>query len=71
MSDVDDDSHSLPLGLTCSFPVESTALDRSRLLTWAKGFTAKNTLSKCAWLLQDALHQEACRVSARVLEHLG
>lgn len=27
----------LPLGLTFSFPVEQTALDSGRLLTWTKG----------------------------------
>jgi hexokinase len=38
----DVDSPAVPLGLTFSFPVEQTALDKGILLTWTKGFSAKN-----------------------------
>ncbi|VDC06234.1 unnamed protein product [Peniophora sp. CBMAI 1063] len=40
------DSPILPLGLTFSFPVEQTALDEGFLLTWTKGFAAKNAIGK-------------------------
>jgi hexokinase len=36
-SDLDIDSRTVPLGLTFSFPVEQTALDKGYLLTWTKG----------------------------------
>ncbi|KAF8631138.1 hypothetical protein AX15_002484 [Amanita polypyramis BW_CC] len=43
------------LGLTFSFPVEQTALDSGKILTWTKGFSAKNAIGNdVVKLLQDA-----------------
>ncbi|KAJ7832323.1 hexokinase-domain-containing protein [Mycena olivaceomarginata] len=43
------------LGLTFSFPVEQTALDSGKILTWTKGFSAKHAIGNdVIKLLQDA-----------------
>ena len=57
------DPQALPLGLTFSFPVEQTALDEGYLLTWTKGFSAKNTIGKdIVKLLQDAFDRKHLHV---------
>ncbi|EIN10788.1 hexokinase [Punctularia strigosozonata HHB-11173 SS5] len=51
------------LGLTFSFPVEQTALDSGTLLTWTKGFAAKNAIGKdVVRLLQDAFDRKHLHV---------
>ncbi|KAF8556239.1 hypothetical protein OG21DRAFT_1506676 [Imleria badia] len=60
-----DDSYSshIPLALTFSFPVEQTALDSGTLLTWTKGFSAKNAIGKdVVKLLQDAFDRKHIHV---------
>lgn len=53
----------MPLGLTFSFPVEQTALDSGKLLTWTKGFSAKNAVGKdIVKLLQDAFDRKNMHV---------
>lgn len=53
----------MPLGLTFSFPVEQTALDSGKLLTWTKGFSAKNAIGKdIVRLLQDAFDRKNMHV---------
>lgn len=58
----------LPLGLTFSFPVEQTALDSGRLLTWTKGFAAKNAIGHdVVKLLQDAFNRKHLHVKCVAL----
>ncbi|TBU50506.1 hexokinase-domain-containing protein [Dichomitus squalens] len=53
----------VPLGLTFSFPVEQTALNRGRILTWTKGFSAKNAVGNdVVQLLQDAFNRKHLHV---------
>lgn len=53
----------LPLGLTFSFPVEQTALNEGRILTWTKGFSAKNAVGNdVVRLLQDAFNRKHLHV---------
>ncbi|KAI6151745.1 hypothetical protein BKA82DRAFT_4102876 [Pisolithus tinctorius] len=53
----------IPLGLTFSFPVEQTALDSGKLLTWTKGFAAKNAIGNdVVKLLQDAFDRKNMHV---------
>ncbi|KAI6128442.1 hexokinase [Pisolithus croceorrhizus] len=53
----------IPLGLTFSFPVEQTALDSGKLLTWTKGFSAKNAIGNdVVKLLQDAFDRKHMHV---------
>ncbi|KAI5980355.1 hexokinase [Pisolithus marmoratus] len=53
----------IPLGLTFSFPVEQTALDSGKLLTWTKGFAAKNAIGNdVVRLLQDAFDRKNMHV---------
>lgn len=67
-SDVDADSPTVPLGLTFSFPVEQTALDKGYLLTWTKGFAAKNAVNKdIVGLLQDAFDRKHLHVKCVAL----
>lgn len=57
------DSSYIPLALTFSFPVEQTALDSGTLLTWTKGFSAKNAIGKdVVRLLQDAFDSKHIHV---------
>ncbi|OCH95887.1 hexokinase [Obba rivulosa] len=54
---------SIPLGLTFSFPVEQTALDQGKILTWTKGFSAKNAVGHdVVQLLQDAFNRKHLHV---------
>ncbi|TFY67589.1 hypothetical protein EVG20_g3881 [Dentipellis fragilis] len=58
----------LPLGLTFSFPVEQTALDQGYLLTWTKGFSAKNAIGRdIVKLLQDAFDKKHLHVKCVAL----
>lgn len=53
----------LSLGLTFSFPVEQTALDEGKILTWTKGFSAKNAVGHdVVGLLQDAFDRKHLHV---------
>lgn len=53
----------LPLGLTFSFPVEQTALNQGKVLTWTKGFSAKNAVGNdVVKLLQDAFDRKHLHV---------
>ncbi|GJE84777.1 hexokinase [Phanerochaete sordida] len=53
----------LPLGLTFSFPVEQTALNEGKILTWTKGFSAKNAVGNdVVKLLQDAFNRKHLHV---------
>lgn len=53
----------LPLGLTFSFPVEQTALNEGKILTWTKGFSAKNAIGNdVVKLLQDAFDRKHLHV---------
>ncbi|KAH8986337.1 hypothetical protein EDB92DRAFT_1879806 [Lactarius akahatsu] len=66
--DIDVDSPTVPLGLTFSFPVEQTALDKGFLLTWTKGFAAKNAVNKdIVGLLQDAFDRKHLHVKCVAL----
>jgi hexokinase len=58
----------IPLGLTFSFPVEQTARDKGILLTWTKGFSAKNAVNKdVVKLLQDAFDRKHLHVKCVAL----
>jgi len=53
----------VPLGFTFSFPVEQTALDSGTLLTWTKGFGARNAVGNdVVKLLQDAFNRKHLHV---------
>ncbi len=55
--------NALPLGLTFSFPVEQTALNQGKILTWTKGFSAKNAVGNdVVQLLQDAFDRKHLHV---------
>ncbi|KAG8892932.1 glucokinase, partial [Tulasnella sp. 403] len=56
------------LGLTFSFPVEQSALDKGVLLTWTKGFSAKNAIGHdVVGLLQDAFDRKHLHVKCTAL----
>jgi len=56
------------LGLTFSFPVEQKALDSGMLLTWTKGFSAKNAIGNdIVKLLQDAFDRKHMHVKCVAL----
>ncbi|GAB1519040.1 hypothetical protein RhiTH_002106 [Rhizoctonia solani] len=58
----------LSLGLTFSFPVEQTALDRGKILTWTKGFSATGAVGHdVVVLLQDALDRKNLHVKCTAL----
>lgn len=58
----------IPLGLTFSFPVEQTALDQGKILTWTKGFSAKNAIGRdVVRLLQDAFDRKHLHVQCVAL----
>lgn len=53
---------------THSFPVEQTALDKGKLLTWTKGFAAKHAIGHdVIKLLQDALDRKHIHVQCSAL----
>lgn len=67
-SHADEDSSYVPLALTFSFPVEQSALDSGVLLTWTKGFSAKNAIGKdVVKLLQDAFDRKHIHVKCVAL----
>jgi hexokinase len=52
-------NNTLSLGLTFSFPAEQQALDSGIILTWTKGFSAKNAAGKdVVQLLQNAFDKK-------------
>ncbi|KXN86325.1 Glucokinase [Leucoagaricus sp. SymC.cos] len=56
------------LGLTFSFPVEQTALDSGKILTWTKGFSARNAIGNdVVKLLQDAFDRKHMHVKCVAL----
>lgn len=58
----------VPLGLTFSFPVEQTALDSGKILTWTKGFAARNAIGRdVVKLLQDAFDRKHMHVKCVAL----
>lgn len=58
----------LSLGLTFSFPVEQQALDSGILLTWTKGFSAKNAAGNdVVKLLQNAFDKKHIHVKCVAL----
>ncbi|KAI1793011.1 hypothetical protein LXA43DRAFT_1004244 [Ganoderma leucocontextum] len=58
----------VPLGLTFSFPVEQTALNKGKILTWTKGFAAKNAVGNdVVQLLQDAFDRKHLHVKCVAL----
>lgn len=58
----------IPLGLTFSFPVEQTALDSGKILTWTKGFSARNAIGNdVVKLLQDAFDRKHMNVKCVAL----
>lgn len=62
------DADLIPLGLTFSFPVEQTALDEGKILTWTKGFNAKNSIGRdVVKLLQDAFDRKHLHVKCVAL----
>lgn len=66
-SHVEDDD-ALHLGFTFSFPVEQTALDSGTLLTWTKGFSAKNAQGNdVVKMLQDAFDRKHLHVKCTAL----
>ncbi|KDQ64963.1 hypothetical protein JAAARDRAFT_28623 [Jaapia argillacea MUCL 33604] len=61
--DEDEDADYLPLGFTFSFPVEQTALNSGKILTWTKGFAARNAVGNdVVKLLQDAFDRKHLHV---------
>jgi len=68
LDDLSGDRPAVPLGLTFSFPVEQTALDQGYLLTWTKGFAAKNAIGNdVVKLLQDAFDRKHMHVKCVAL----
>jgi hexokinase len=58
----------VPLGFTFSFPVEQTALASGKVLTWTKGFSARNTIGNdVVKLLQDAFDRKHLHVQCVAL----
>ncbi|KAF9468798.1 hexokinase [Collybia nuda] len=65
---VDNNPDVVHLGLTFSFPVEQTALDSGKILTWTKGFAAKNAIGNdVVKLLQDAFDRKHMHVKCVAL----
>lgn len=61
-------SNTIHLGLTFSFPVEQTALDSGKILTWTKGFAARNAIGNdVVKLLQDAFDRKHMSVKCIAL----
>ncbi|KAG6865994.1 hypothetical protein C0991_009666 [Blastosporella zonata] len=62
------DTDVVHLGLTFSFPVEQTALGSGTILTWTKGFSAKNAIGHdVVKLLQDAFDRKHMHVKCIAL----
>lgn len=59
---------SVYLGFTFSFPVEQTALDKGKILTWTKGFSARNAVGHdVVELLQNAFDRKRMHVKCVAL----
>jgi hexokinase len=62
------------LGLTFSFPVEQTAIDRGTLTMWTKGFIASGAVGKdVVFMLQESLNRKEVpvKVSALINDTVG
>ena len=58
----------LSLTMHGSFPVEQTAIDAGKLLTWTKGFSATNAIGNdVVRLLQDAFDRKHIHVQCSAL----
>ena len=58
----------VPLGFTFSFPVEQSAIDSGKLLTWTKGFSVKNVVGHdVVKLLQEAFDRKRMNVKCVAL----
>ncbi|KAJ3568406.1 hypothetical protein NP233_g5735 [Leucocoprinus birnbaumii] len=67
-SQTDKPADVIHLGLTFSFPVEQTALDSGKILTWTKGFSARNAIGNdVVKLLQDAFDRKHMHVKCVAL----
>lgn len=56
------------LGFTFSFPVDQSAIDSGKLLTWTKGFNVKNVVGQdVVKLLQDAFDRKQMNVKCVAL----
>lgn len=65
---IDSSPEVVHLGLTFSFPVEQTALGSGKILTWTKGFSAKNAIGNdVVKLLQDAFNRKHMHVKCVAL----
>ncbi|KAF5364079.1 hypothetical protein D9756_000575 [Leucocoprinus leucothites] len=61
-------ANTIHLGLTFSFPVEQTALGSGKILTWTKGFSARNAIGNdVVKLLQDAFDRKHMHVKCVAL----
>jgi hexokinase len=57
------DTKTVHLGFTFSFPVEQSAIDSGKLLTWTKGFNVKGVVGQdVVKLLQDAFDRKHMNV---------
>ena len=62
------DTKTVPLGFTFSFPVEQSAIDSGKLLTWTKGFNVKGVVGQdVVKLLQDAFDRKRMNVKCVAL----
>jgi len=67
-NDTDIGDAELKLGLTFSFPVEQTALNKGKILTWTKGFNVRNSVGHdVVQLLQDAFDRKHLHVNCVAL----
>lgn len=67
-SDHDLDEGDMKLGLTFSFPVEQTALNKGKILTWTKGFSAQGAVGHdVVQLLQEAFDRKHLHVKCVAL----
>ena len=61
-------TETIPLGFTFSFPVEQSAIDSGKLLTWTKGFSVKNVVGQdVVQLLQKAFDRKRMNVKCVAL----
>ncbi|KZO93239.1 hypothetical protein CALVIDRAFT_546729 [Calocera viscosa TUFC12733] len=62
------EDETLYLGLTFSFPVEQTAINKGKLLSWTKGFAATHAIGNDVMqMLQDALDRRHIHVKCAAL----
>lgn len=58
----------LKLGFIFGFPVDTTAIDRGKLLAWSKGFAVQDAIGKdIPKLLQDALNRKQLPVQCQAI----